>query len=278
MFNQSFGSRNVMARIFAVCAALVLTIGLSACASSEKSAADRELATTAEKLYREAKNDMASGNWADAISGLEKIEARFPFGLLAQQAQIDLAYAHYRGGDRAQATSAVERFIKLHPNHPVLDYALYLRGVILFNDNLGFLSGFTRQDPSERDQQSMRDSFEAFKELVQRFPDSLYTADARQRLQFIRNALAQYDVHVARYYLRRGAFLAAANRAQKALVEYEGTPAQEEALVVLVQSYSRLGLEDLRKDAERVYTKSFPQSTMLAKGLPERQRPWWQLW
>ena len=192
---------------------------------------------SAEKLYKEAKQEMASGSWDQALPLLEKIESRYPFGLLAQQAQLDTAYVYFRQGERAQALSSVERFLKLHPNHPVADYALYLRGVVQFNDNLGLFSALAAQDPSERDQQSMRDSFDAFKELVTRFPDSTYAPDSRLRMQYIRNAIASYEVHVARYYLRRGVYLAAVNRAQKAITEFDQTPALEEALVVMVQAY-----------------------------------------
>jgi outer membrane protein assembly factor BamD len=257
--------------------ALALAVMVAGCSGTPKGGDPTE-GFTAEKLYKEARQEVNGGNWDQAVPLLEKLEARFPFGILAQQAQLDIAYVYYRQGERAQALSAIERFLKLHPNHPVADYALYLRGVVQFNDNLGLFSSIAAQDPSERDQQSMRDSFDAFKELVTRFPDSTYSPDARSRMQFIRNAIARYEVHVARYYLRRGVYLAAANRAQKAITEFDQTPALEEALVVMVQAYDALGLAQLKTDTERVYKASFPQGKMLAAGLPTDVKPFWKLW
>jgi outer membrane protein assembly factor BamD len=263
-------------RIRAAALALAAVVALSACSALKET--DSTASWSAERLYREAKSELDVGGYERAVSLYEKLEARFPFGILAQQAQIDIAYAYYRQGERAQALSAIDRFMKLHPTHPAYDYALYLKGLTQFNDNLGFLSFLSRQDPSERDQQTMRDSFESFKELVQRFPDSRYASDARLRMNYIVNALATYDVQVARYYFRRGAYVAAVNRAQKAVLEYQGAPALEQALYLMVKSYERLGMEPLRADAERVFKLNFPKSDMLVKGLPQSDEPWWKIW
>jgi outer membrane protein assembly factor BamD len=159
-----------------------------------------------------------------------------------------------------------------------MDYAIYLKGVINFNDDLGMFGWLTRQDLSERDQKAAKESFESFKELVNRFPESRYTPDARQRMNYIVNSLAQYEVHVARYYYTRGAYLAAINRAQLALADYREVPALEEALYIMVQSYDALGMTDLRDDAKRVLTTNYPQSEYLSRGFRGKDDPWWKLW
>jgi len=232
---------------------------------------------SATKLYSEARDELASGNFDKAIQYFEKLESRYPFGTYAQQAQMEVAYAHYRQGDQPQALAAVERFIKLHPNHPNVDYMYYLRGLINFNDKISFLDFLSKQDPSERDPKAARDAFDSFKQLAERFPDSIYTKDAIARMKYLVNAMAQYEVHVANYYYRRGAYVAAANRAQTAVSEYREAPAIEEALFVMVKSYDALALPDLRDDAERVLKKNFPNSVYF-KGGPDRGGPWWKVW
>ncbi|MBU2288228.1 MAG: outer membrane protein assembly factor BamD, partial [Gammaproteobacteria bacterium] len=198
------------------------------------------------RIYSEAKDEAGSGAYDKAVPLYEKLEGRAAGTPLAQQAQLDKAYAQYKAGDKAAAVATLDRFMKLHPASPALDYALYLKGVINFNDDLGLFSFLTRQDLSERDQKAAKESFESFKELVSRFPESRYTPDARQRMNYIVNSLAQYEVHVARYYYTRGAYLAAINRAQLALADYREVPALEEALYIMVRSYEALGLTDLK--------------------------------
>jgi outer membrane protein assembly factor BamD len=207
---------------------------------------------------------MNEGNWATAVKYFEKLEARYPFGRYAQQAQLDTAYAYYRDGEPASAIAALDRFIKLHPNHPNVDYAYYLKGVVNFYEDQSFLAQWSKQDPAERDPRSARDSFAAFKELVTRFPESKYTPDATARMKYLVNSLAAHEVYVAQWYVKRGAFVAAVNRATYALKTYPDAPATEEALAVLVRSYDRLGMTDLRDDALRVFQKNFPKSTLLA--------------
>ena len=231
-----------------------------------------------EKLYADAKDDMKSGAWDAAIKTLERIEGRAAGTLLAQQAQIDLAYAYWRSGERAQALAAIDRFIKLNPSSPALDYALYLRGVINFNDDIGVLGSLAGQDLAERDSKAMRDAYQAFRQLVGQFPDSAYADDARLRMNYIVNTLAEYELHVARYYFRRGAYVAAANRAQQAVVDFDGAPATEEALFILVQSYDRLELDALRDDAQRVFKMNFPDSKLAAQGLRRTGKAWWHIW
>ena len=172
----------------------------------------------------------------------------------------------------------MDRFIKLHPSSPALDYALYLKGVINFNDDLGLFSSITRQDLSERDQKAAKESFESFKELVSRFPQSRYSPDASQRMTYIVNSLAQYEVHVARYYFGRAAYVAAINRAQIAITDYQGVPALEEALFIMVKSYDALGMSQLRDDTQRVLIASYPQTEYLTRGFKGNSDPWWKVW
>lgn len=257
-------------------AAIVLALSLSGCGLLPEKI-DETKDWSASKLYSEARDELAVGNYERAIQHFEKLESRYPFGTYAQQAQMEIAYAHYRQGDQAQALAAVERFIKLHPNHSHVDYMYYLRGLINFNDKVGFLDFISKQDPSERDPKAARDAFDAFKQLAERFPNSIYTKDAIDRMKYLVNAMAQYEVHVANYYYRRGAYLAAANRAKIAVTEYRQAPAVEEALYVMVRSYDALGLPDLRDDAARVMKTNFPDSAFF-KGGQEAGKSWWQIW
>ncbi len=255
-------------------AALLALAVLGGCSSNPKD----DGRSSVEKLYADAKADLASGSYDVAAKQLEKVEGRAAGTLLAQQAMLDLAYAKWRLNERVEAVTTLDRFIKLHPSSPALDYALYLRGVVNFNESMGFLSGVSRQDLSERDQQASRDSYQAFEQLVQAFPDSKYSDDARARMGYIVNALADYELHVARYYYQRQAFVAAANRAQLAVREYPQTPAVEEALYIMAASYDRLGLEQLRADAERVLTKNYPNTRYIKNGVRVPERAWWQFW
>ncbi|PKO55688.1 MAG: outer membrane protein assembly factor BamD [Betaproteobacteria bacterium HGW-Betaproteobacteria-21] len=238
---------------------------------------DETAGWNAQKLYSEAKSSMNEGGYDQAIKMFEKLEARYPYGRFAQQAQIEVAYAYYKSSEPALAIAAADRFIKLHPNHPHVDYAYYLKGLVNFNEDLGLLAGLSRQDLSERDPRGAREAFDTFRELVTRFPESRYASDASQRMQYLVNSLAAHEVHVARYYYRRGAYVAAANRAQAAITSYPQAPANEEALFLLVKSYDAMGMNDLRDDADRVLRKNFPDSVYFAGG-PKDNRPWWQLW
>jgi outer membrane protein assembly factor BamD len=239
---------------------------------------DKTAGMSPNRLYAEAKDEMGSSQWDKAVPLLEKLEARAAGTPLAQQAQLDKAYAHYKAAEPAQALATLDRFIKLHPASPALDYAIYLKGIINFNDDLGLLSFVTRQDLSERDQKAAKESFESFKELVARFPDSRYAPDSRQRMAYIVGSLAQYEVHVARYYFKRGAYLAAANRAQQAVTDYRDVPAIEEALFILYKSYEALGMDQLRDDAKRILEKNYPQSDFVLRGGKPNTDPWWKVW
>jgi len=256
----------------ALCATAWLVAG---CSTSK---VDETANWSPNKIYSEAKDEADSGAWDKAIPLYEKLEGRAAGTPLAQQAQLEKAYSQYKSGEKPAAIATIDRFIKLHPASPALDYALYLKGIINFNDDLGFLSFMTRQDLSERDQKAAKESFEAFKELVTRFPASRYTPDARQRMNYVVNSLAQYEVHVARYYYQRGAYLAAINRAQLALADYREVPALEEALYIMVKSYDALGLTELRDDTQRVLVTNYPKSEFLARGFRAKDDPWWKVW
>ncbi len=259
--------------------AIAAVLVLAGCANTPK---DETANWTPEKLYSEAKEEMAAGNYERAGMLFERLEGRATGTLLSQQAELERAYVMYRTNDKALALTILERFIKLHPTSPALDYALYLQGLVNFNDNLGILGSLARQDLSERDQQASRDSYQSFKQLVEQFPQSRYSPDAQLRMNYIVNALATYEVHVARYYYRRGAYVSAINRAQLTVQDFQQSPAAEEALSIMVRSYEQLGMNDLRDDAKRVLAKNFPTSSFLELGpggiVPKKDRPWWQLW
>lgn len=272
-------------RRLGVAAAVTVTLlasMLAGCATSEKDEFSR---TAVEKLYADAKADMASGGWDRAIRALERVEGRAAGTLLAQQASLDLAYARYKSGERPEATATLDRFIRLNPSSPALDYAYYLKGLVNFNDSLGWIYEVLGQDVVERDQKASRDAYLAFQQLVDQFPDSRYAPDARLRMDYIANALAEYELRVARYYFRRGAFLAAANRAQQAVREFERAPAAAEALQIMVLSYEQLGLNDLRDDARRVLQLNFPNGRPAGPGSAAARspagassKPWWKFW
>jgi outer membrane protein assembly factor BamD len=256
--------------------ALGAALLLSACGSTKP--VDETANWSPNRIYSEATEERAAGNFERSVTLLEKLEGRAAGTPLAQQAQLDKAFTHYKAGEPAQAMAAIDRFQKLHPASPAMDYALYLKGLVNFNDNLGLFGALARQDLSERDQKAAKESFEAFRELTTRFPDSRYTPDARLRMTYIVNSLAQYEVHVARYYLSRGAHVAAINRAQTALNEYTDAPALEEALFIMVKSYDALGMTQLRDDARRVMQTNYPQSEFLSQGFKSKDEPWWKIW
>ena len=238
---------------------------------------DETTGWSANKLYAEAKDAMASNDYAKAIKYYEKLEARYPYGRFAQQAQLEIAYAYWKDNERASAIAAADRFIKLHPNHESVDYAFYLKGLINFNEKQGIFGFLSGDDLSDRDPKGAREAFSAFKELVTRYPDSKYTPDASARMKYLVNALAQHEVAVARYDMKRSAYVAAANRAQFAVQSYPQAPAIEEAVFVMVKAYDALGMDDLRDAADRVMRTNFPDSKYLT-GKAGRSAPWWKLW
>lgn len=257
---------------------LALGLGLSLLAGCSTLQDDPTVKWSNEKLYNEAKDELANNAFDKAIGYFEKLEGRAAGTPLAQQAQLDKAFAQYKSGEPAQALATLDRFTRLHPASPAYDYALYLKSLVNFNENIGLMGMVGRQDLSERDQKAAKEAFEALKELVARFPDSRYAVDARARMAYIVNSLAQYEVHVARYYFNRGAHVAAVSRAQQAITDYPGSPAQEEALYVMYRAYEALGMKDLASDTRRVLLKNYPQTELIERGFRQQKDPFWKLW
>jgi outer membrane protein assembly factor BamD len=251
---------------------------LAGCGIFSGKESDETIGWSAQKLYGEAKDAMASKQWDQAIKYFEKLEARFPYGRFAQQAQLEVAYCYWKQDERASAVAATERFVKLYPNHQHVDYAYYLKGLINFNDDQGLLGFLAAPDMSDRDPKSTREAFDAFREVVTRFPESRYAEDSAARMRYLVNSLASHEVHVARYYMKRTAYIAAVNRAQYAIKHYPQTPAVEEAMFILVKAYDALGMTELRDDADRVMQKNFPNSDYFKPGGRKPDVPWWRLW
>ena len=213
---------------------------------------------SASKFYSEGKKSLAEGDFEEAIKYYEQLESRFPFGKYAQQAQVEIAYAYYKYDEPESALIASDRFIKLHPRHPHVDYLYYLKGLINFNAGKDLISKYIPQDPTQRDPGAARSSFDDFAILVRKFPASKYSKDARQRMLFLRNNLAEYEIHVARYYMKRQAYLAASNRAKYVVENYQKTTAVPKALSIMSSAYKEIGLDNLSKDAMRVLMKNYP--------------------
>ena len=255
-------------------ALIVLALALGGC-NLLPEVRDETGSWSADRLYRTAHEALAQGNYTRAIKMFETLEARFPYGRYAQQAILESAYANYRAGEPATATATCDRFIRTYPNSPSVDYAYYLKGLVYFREDQGLLGYVYELDLSEREPKAMRESFAAFRELVTKFPASRYAEDAIARMRYLTNSLALYEVKVGRYYYNRGAYVAAVNRAQVALTSYPRTPANEDALDLLVKSYDKLGLVQLRDDSERILKQTFPQSVYLTGAAA---KPWWKLW
>ena len=268
-------ARSLMATVSRVLCAVALVL-LAACKSTGDDQYDETRNWSAERLYTEAKDELLGGNYKKAIGYYEKLEARYPYGKYAQQAQLELGYAYYKDREPVAALSAADRFIKLYPDHPNVDYAYYLKGLVNFNEDLGLFGAIANQDMSERDPKAARESFEAFRELVERFPDSRYAPDSVARMRYLVNSLANNEAQVAAYYLRRQAYVAAVNRAQYVLANYPKTPAVEQALIVLVKAYDAMGLTELRDDSQRLLKLNYPSTKYSLASRQERR--WWQVW
>lgn len=219
------------------------------------------------QYYQSAQKELKAGRFLAAIERLEALESRFPFGRYTQQAQLELIYAHYGNLDYTQTVLAAERFIRLYPNHPQLDYAYYAKGIASYQLDKGIFSSILPTDPSKRDMGAARESFQDFSEIIQRFPDSEYVDDARARMLHLRNRLAEYEVNVGKYYMRRQAYLAAANRGQYVVKHFQKTPAVAPALAIMVKAYRKLGLDGLAKDTLAILVLNYPDyEELTAKG------------
>ena len=231
----------------------------------------------ADELYRQAKTELDDGSYSTAIKLYETLQSRYPYGRYAQQSMLEMAYAYYRQGEPDPAIATADRFIKQFPNQPHVDYAYYVKGLATFNGDISILAAIGGQDPSERDPQSAQNSFNAFKALVTRFPNSKYTSDARVRMQYLANSLAKHELNIARYYQRRGAHIAALNRAQDILTLYPNSPSTRDALAVMVQAYDAMGMTELRDDARRVLASN-SDVQVDAAGNSIVAKSWWQFW
>jgi outer membrane protein assembly factor BamD len=256
-------------------ALISLALLLSSACGSLREKPDETKGWSADKLYAEAVDELKSSNYEKAIKHFEKLESRYPFGAYAQTAQMQIAYIYYKQNDQAQCLAAINRFIRLHPNHPKVDYMYYLRGLANFNDKKGLFDFIIAQDPTERDPKAARAAFDAFKQLTERFPSSEYSDDARARMIYLVEAMAKSEVHVATFYYKRGAYVAAVNRAQNVVRDYPGSEAAKNALRVQQLAYDAMGMKDLSKDVQRVYDLNFSSETAASNA---DQKPWWKFW
>lgn len=255
---------------------LILTMAVLCSALAGCGNRTQEQLGDADVLYERAKRAADNGNYRDATGYYEALEARFPFTNAARQGQLDLMYAYYKNGESEAAIDQADQFIRENPAHPRVDYAYYIKGLVHFERNPNFLERWFRADLSQRPPSDARSSFQAFQTLVQRYPASEYAQDARQRMVFLRNRLASYEVYVAEYYLARGAYVGALNRARYAVENYDGAPQIRRALEVMTDAYEQLGMEQLATDTEKVLRENF--ANLDAPQPVEEQKSWWKFW
>jgi outer membrane protein assembly factor BamD len=238
---------------FFVLLCLALAAGLPGCGKNQ-----RDPRSGAEELYERASKSLGSGNFRNAIGYYEALVARYPFSNQSKQAQLDLIYAYYKNGDPDSAIEAALQFERENPRHPRVDYALYMRGLAQFHGEKNFVHRFMRMDLAKRPPVDATESFSAFSQLLTRYPLSDYAEDARQRMVFLRNRLADHENHVAEYYMRRGAYIAALNRAKYVMEIYDGAPAVAKSLDIMVEAYEKLGMQDLASSTRSVLRENFP--------------------
>lgn len=247
-----------------------LLLAIGGCSNKAK-----ELIGSPDKLYELAKRASDNGNYRDAITYYEQLEARFPFSNPARQGQLDLLYAYYRNREPEAAIDQADQFIRENPAHPRVDYAFYIKGLVQFERNPNFLERWFNADLTERPPIDARKSFQSFQTLLQRFPSSTYAADSRQRMIFLRNRLAAYEVYVADYYLKRGAYVGAINRAKYTVENYDGAPQVKRALQIMEASYTALGMTDLATNSDRVLKENFAGAQTDAM---TQKKGWWKFW
>ena len=254
-------------------AAVLLALTLSSCGNKA-----REQVGNAEKLYELAKRAADNGNYRDATQYYEQLEARFPFTNSARQGQLDLMYAYYKNREPEAAIDQADQFIRENPAHPRVDYAYYIKGLVQFERNPNFLERWFNADLTQRPPIDARKSFQSFQTLLQRFPNSEYADDARQRMIFLRNRLSAYEVYVAGHYLERGAYVGAINRAKYAVENYDGSPQIRQALQIMAESYRRLGMTDLAADTEKVMSENYAAVNADVTEPEQKKDHWWKFW
>lgn len=275
---QVFILKYIVKRILPLLSIGLLALFMQACAIfGDPTELDDTKGWQAERIYQEGEAKMIDKDYDKAIGYFQKLESRFPHGKYATQAQLEIAYAYYKKGDPVSSVAAADRFIKLHPNHPNVDYAYYLKGLSSFNER-GIVEKVTAQEISDRDPKALKLSFAAFKELTERYPKSRYYKDATQRMVYLVNTLSQHEMHVARYYMKRQAYLAALNRAKYVLEYYPNSVSVEEALVISISAYDYMDLQDLKEDTLRVLKTNYPQNPMVTGKVKEDERVWWKFW
>jgi outer membrane protein assembly factor BamD len=240
------------------------------CHSEEK----RLAKANPEVLYKEAHKRLDNYDYNGAIKIYEQLTARFPFTNEARQARLDLIYAYYKKGESESATDAADTFIRENPTHPRVDYAWYVKGLVNFDKSPNAIEHLFRADLTKRPPENARKSFDAFRTVVEQYPKSEYAHDSLQRMIYLRDRLADYDVHVADYYMRRGAYVGAANRANECIQDYDGAPAVRQALLIMMQAYDKLGLKERAAQVKAVYDYNFPKSS----DQPVHARHWWRFW
>jgi outer membrane protein assembly factor BamD len=262
--------------VFARRAVLVLCLACALISATGcKSTPDKKLQQMGpDQLYKLAHTRLIDFDYKGAIKLYEQLTARFPFTGQARQARLDLIYAYYRDGESESATDAADTFIRENPTHPRVDYAWYVKGLVDFDRSPNAIERTFRADLTKRPPTNARKSFEAFRTVVEQYPKSEYAHDALQRMIYLRNRLANYEVHVADYYMRRGAYVGAAQRANRCLEEYDGAPAVQQALQVLIAAYEKLGLKERADQARQVYAFNFPSAAQDAA----HGHAWWKLW
>jgi outer membrane protein assembly factor BamD len=255
-----------------VVALCIVLLAVSGCRSHR----ERDAKATPASLYKKAHKSLDSYDFNGAIKSYEQLTARFPFTDEARQARLDLIYAYYRAGEKESATDAAETFIRENPTHPRVDYAWYVKGLVEFERTPNAIERLFRVDLSKRPPSTARKSFAAFKTVVEQYPKSEYAHDSLQRMVYLRDRLASYEVHVARYYFKRGAYIAAGQRAKSAIEQYDGAPAVREALQIMIESYDRLNLQPLAAQARQVYEANYSREVRVSQA--EVKKSWWRLW
>ncbi|WP_281648540.1 outer membrane protein assembly factor BamD [Parendozoicomonas sp. Alg238-R29] len=239
---------------------LAFTVLLAACSSNEVKVPE---SLTEAELYQQSSEQLENKNYSGAVDTLRALESRYPFGPFAEQAQLDLIFAYYKSLEPEASRASAERFIRLHPQNPSVDYAYYMRGLASNTADLGLIERYVPVDMSRRDPGQARQSFNEFAELLRRFPDSRYAPDARQRMVYLRNRLSRYELHAADYYMKRKAYVAAINRGRYIVDHLQGTPVVEEALGIMVEGYQHLGLNQPAEEALLVLKTNFPESKLV---------------